>query len=57
MTTTITARIDGLRIENWVGGMRLGLAKGKWRLPSDFDEKFDSADGEVEKHMSGDEPH
>ena len=39
------------------GGMRLGLAKGKWRLPSDFDEKFDSADGEVEKHMSGDELH
>ena len=51
------SRIDGLRIENWVGGMKLGLAKGKWQLPPDFDEKFDSADGEVEKHMSGDEPH
>ena len=35
------------------GGMKLGLAKGKWQLPSDFDEKFDSYDAENEKLMVG----
>lgn len=34
------------------GGMKLGLAKGKWQLTPDFDEKFDAFDAENEKLLS-----
>ena len=33
--------------------VKLGLAKGTWKLPEDFDDKFDSYDAEVGNEMIG----
>ncbi len=34
-------------------GVKIGLAKDKWKLPEDFDDKFDSYDAEIADELSG----
>ena len=43
------------RTQRGIGGMKIGLAKGAWKLPDDFDEKFDSFDAGVGDMMKGGE--
>lgn len=55
MTSMITARVDTEKRQaaekiffgGQKGGIRLGVAEGKFKFAPDFDEKFDAMDAEI----------
>ena len=55
MTSMITARVDtekrqaaeNIFFGGQKGGIRLGVAEGKFKFAPDFDEKFDAMDAEI----------
>ena len=55
MTSMITARVDTEKRQaaekiffgGQKGGIRLGVAAGKFKFAPDFDEKFDAMDAEI----------
>ena len=49
MTAIITARVDA---EKKKGGLKLGIAEGKYKFPPNFDERFDAMDAEVAELFS-----
>ena len=49
MTAMITSRVDA---EKKKGGLKLGIAEGKYKFPPDFDERFDAMDAEVAELFS-----
>ena len=49
MTAMITARVDA---EKKKGGLKLGIAEGKYKFPPNFDERFDAMDAEVAELFS-----
>ena len=55
MTSMITARVDSEKRKaaekvffgGQKGGVKLGVAEGKFKFAPDFDEKFDAMDAEI----------